>query len=151
MAVYLVPITDSSQFFSLGFFLQTIGPQCAGKTTFLKNLLPEGLEDVATDDVPQVYERVAVGTFVEQIGSSNSVSVDLDRKTYGVSIFTRIRELEGMEQSLLTLLLTGTKTFGEIESSLIAALPEESETKTEFLAALKEVMAKKVKMVRTTR
>jgi hypothetical protein len=131
--------------------MQTIGPQCAGKTTFLRNLLPEGLEDIATDDVPQVYERVAVGTFIEQIGSSNSISVDLDRKTYGVSIFTRIRELVGMEQSLLTLLLTGTRSFGEIEPSLVAALPEEGDTKTEFLAALKEVLLKNVKMVRSAR
>ena len=131
--------------------MQTIGPQCAGKTTFLKNLLPEGLEDVATDDVPQVYERIAVGTFIEQIGSLNSISVDLDRKTYGVSIFTRVRELDGMEQSLLTLLLTGTRTLGEIESSLIAALPEDTDTKTEFLAALKEVLVKNVKMVRSNR
>ena len=56
-----------------------------------------------------------------------------------------------MEQSLLTLLLTGTRTLREIESSLIAALPEEAETKTEFLAALKEVLVKNVKMVRSIR
>lgn len=38
--------------------IQTIGPQCAGKTTFVTHLLPEGVEDIAIDDVPPSYEKV---------------------------------------------------------------------------------------------
>jgi hypothetical protein len=45
-----------------------------GKTTYLKNLLPEGVEDVAIDDVPQTYEKVPVGTVLSQLGYSTDDS-----------------------------------------------------------------------------
>ena len=126
--------------------LQTVGPQCSGKTTYLKGLLVEGVDDIATDNIPQVYEKVPVESFLNRIGLSKDSSSYEDRTTYGISVFNRIEEISRLEQGLLTALFTGKKSFSEIESSLLAVLPED-ETKADFMSALKEVIALKRKMV----
>ena len=126
--------------------MQTVGPQCSGKTTYLKSLLVEGVDDIATDNIPQVYEKVPVESFLNRIGLSKDSSSYEDRTTYGTSVFNRIEEISRLEQGLLTALFTGKKSFSEIESSLLAVLPED-ETKADFMAALKEVIALKRKMV----
>ena len=127
-------------------FLQTVGPQCSGKTTYLKSLLVEGVDDIATDNIPQVYEKVPVESFLNRIGLSKDNSVYEDRTTYGISVFNRIEEISRLEQGLLTALFAGKKTFNEIESNLLSVLPED-ESRADFLAALKEVLAQKRKMV----
>ena len=126
--------------------MQTVGPQCAGKTTYLKSLLVEGVDDIATDNIPQVYEKVPVESFLNRLGLSKDSSVYEDRTTYGTSVFNRIEEISRLEQGLLTALFTGKKTLSEIEPSLLSVLPDDG-SKAEFMAALKEVLAQKRKMV----
>lgn len=127
---------------------QTIGPQCAGKTTYLKNLVPEGVEDVSTDDVPQVYEKVPVKAFTNRILNPDDNDSYVDRRSYGISLLARIDQISNEEQGLLCLLFTGENDYSEIETRLLAALPDEGNGRIEFLAALKSVLAKKYTMVR---
>lgn len=127
---------------------QTIGPQCSGKTTYLKNLVPEGVEDVSTDDVPQVYDKVPVGAFTNRISFPDDNTSYEDRRSYGISLLTRIDQISNEEQGLLCLLFTGQKDYSQIESRLLAALPDEGNGRIEFLAALKSVLAQKYTMVR---
>jgi hypothetical protein len=61
-------------------------------------------------------------------------------------VFNRIEEISRLEQGLLTALFAGKKTYNEIESSLLSVLPDDK-TRADFLAALKEVLAQKRKMV----
>ena len=130
--------------------MQTVGPQCAGKTTYLKTILPEGVEDIATDDVPQVYERVPVGAFLDRLGFPNEKftcsTTYTDRKTHGLSVFCRIDQIALEEQGLLALLFTGTRTFLEIEQSLTKCLPEGS-IRNQFIDVVKEVAAQNLSMV----
>lgn len=110
--------------------------------------MPDGVEDVAIDDVVQVFEKVPVGAFANRIRNPDDNTSYVDRRSYGISLLARIDQISNEEQGLLCLLFTGVKGFSEIESSLLASLPDEGNVKIEFLAALKSILAKKLTMVR---
>mmetsp|Transcript_5429 Transcript_5429/g.5567 ORF Transcript_5429/g.5567 Transcript_5429/m.5567 type:complete len:422 (-) Transcript_5429:747-2012(-) len=113
--------------------LITIAPHC-GKKTYLKNLVQNGVDEVSIDDIPQLYEKVPVVTFLKQLDLENDYSgkieasepsnIYADKNTYGVSIFSRISDMKDTEQGLLSLLFTGACTFKDIEVPLRSALPE---------------------------
>ena len=113
------------------------------------------MEDIATDDVPQVYEKVPIGAFLNLLGYPNekfSITNEngdgySDKNTYGKSVFSRINEVSQEEQGLLALLFSGTRTFLEVEGSLVATLPE-GETGSLFMEVVKEISEQKYSMVR---
>ena len=113
------------------------------------------MEDIATDDVPQVYEKVPIGAFLNLLGYPNekfSITNEndegySDKNTYGKSVFSRINEVSQEEQGLLALLFSGTRTFLEVEGSLVATLPE-GETGSLFMEVVKEISEQRYSMVR---
>lgn len=62
----------------------------------------------------------------------------VDKNTYGISVFDRIKLLKDMEQGMLTALLSGSVKMEEIEVKLRDSLPDEC--KDDFMAVLKEIM-----------
>ena len=132
---------------------QTIGPQCAGKTTFVNNLLPEGIEDIAIDDVPQSYEKVPLGTFLKQLGydTEHSTVTELgveysDKKTYGMSVLTRISQIATEEQGILAVPFSGTRSFVDVRESLVAVLPE-GDVAEMFLEVVEDIVCHYYTMV----
>jgi hypothetical protein len=103
---------------------------------------------VSIDDVAQVYDKVPVKAFTNRISNPDDNTTYEDRRSYGISLLARIDQISNEEQGLLCLLFTGEKEYSEIESRLLAALPDEGNGRSEFLAALKSVLAKKYTMVR---
>jgi hypothetical protein len=103
---------------------------------------------VSIDDVAQVYDKVPVKAFTNRISNPDDNTTYEDRRSYGISLLARIDQISNEEQGLLCLLFTGEKEYSEIEPRLLAALPDEGNGRSEFLAALKSVLAKKYTMVR---
>jgi hypothetical protein len=62
----------------------------------------------------------------------------VDKNTYGISVFDRIKLLKDMEQGMLTALLSGSVKMEEIEEKLRDSLPDEC--KDDFMTVLKEIM-----------
>jgi hypothetical protein len=74
----------------------TIGPQCSGKTTFLRKYMR--IKDVAIDDVPGVYEKV----LVEALVSAEGLELVPDVNVYRRPLRERVMEVQASEQGLIT-------------------------------------------------
>jgi hypothetical protein len=110
--------------------LQSIVPQLSGKSAILKKLVPDGIDEISVDDVPQSYEKVPIGVVLSQLSQPNSSHVSssaeefVDKNTYGQSVFSRIAELKEAEQGLLIKLFTGSVSFSDSEAALRASVSE---------------------------
>ena len=52
--------------------LLTVGPQCCGKTTFLKSL-NENVIDISLDEIPGTYDIVNINTVFDSIVKPNGI------------------------------------------------------------------------------
>lgn len=86
--------------------LITIGPQCAGKTSYLANYSKENNEkvvDISMDDIDRTYERISVPMILEY-QETGQYDLDWERNVYRQSILMRINEILCTEQLPLVLL-----------------------------------------------
>lgn len=73
----------------------TIGPQCSGKTTFLRKY--RKIKDVSIDDVPSVYEKVPIQALISQ----DAVELVPDIIVYKRPLRDRVLEVQGSEIGLI--------------------------------------------------
>ena len=78
----------------------TIGPQCAGKTTYISQQLPHAI-DITMDDQPFTYESILKTDLIDFLQSPSRVARK-DRRIFGRLLFEdRVTELINSEQLLL--------------------------------------------------
>jgi hypothetical protein len=132
--------------------LQSIVPQLSGKSAILKKLVPDGIDEISVDDVPQSYEKVPIGVALSQLGQPNSSHVSssaeefVDKNTYGQSVFSRIADLKEAEQGLLIKLFSGSVSFSDSEAALRASVSESD--REILLCTVQDALAHNSKMVR---
>lgn len=89
----------------------TIGPQCSGKTTLLRQFAARDgveLQDIALDDHPEVYHRLPASTVAAAITEpAEAAGGELSRKLYCVRISERLRSEEQREFCLVVARLCG--------------------------------------------
>ena len=133
-------------------WLQSVVPQLSGKSAILRKLVPDGIDEISVDDVPQSYEKVPIGVVLTQLDQPNSSHVSssaeefVDKNTYGQSVFSRIAELKETEQGLLIKLFTGSVSFTDSEAALRASVSESD--REIFLRTIKGALKHNSKMVR---
>jgi hypothetical protein len=125
-------------------------PQLSGKSAILKKLVPDGIDEISVDDVPQSYEKVPIGVALTQLGQPNSSHVSspeefVDKNTYGQSISSRIAKLKEAEEGLLIKLFTGLVSFSDSEAALRASVSESD--REIFLCTVENALANNSKMV----
>ena len=135
--------------------MQTIVPQSSQKSTILKELSDEDIDEISVDDVPQSFEKVPIGVALSQMDYADSAFITseiaeasaayCDRNTYGISVFSRIADLKDTEQGLLLQLFTSSITFDTAESALRASVAEAD--LEALLGAVKDTLAQKSLMV----
>eukprot|EP00602_Paraphysomonas_sp_CaronLab_P004470 CAMPEP_0185033970 /NCGR_PEP_ID=MMETSP1103-20130426/23423_1 /TAXON_ID=36769 /ORGANISM="Paraphysomonas bandaiensis, Strain Caron Lab Isolate" /LENGTH=333 /DNA_ID=CAMNT_0027570433 /DNA_START=136 /DNA_END=1137 /DNA_ORIENTATION=+ len=80
---------------SINEMIITIGPQCAGKSTYL-NSIP-GIQDISIDDMSRTYASVPVRD-VLYYNETGCLTDNLSRMVYKKSLLDRIYDLQGSEQ-----------------------------------------------------
>ena len=100
----------------------SIGPMCAGKTSFISGLGENNLSDIAIDDAPQVYEKIPLSSLVNFLEPSapgvEKPAPYADKKTYGKSTIARILEAKESEQMILACLFSGAIDLVDAEARL---------------------------------
>jgi hypothetical protein len=91
--------------------LITIGPQCAGKTSFLTNYSEvQGLQDqevldVSLDNMTRTYEKITVRSILNY-QETGIYDLEWERNVYRQTLFQRIQDIFVTEQVPLLLLFT---------------------------------------------
>lgn len=130
-------------------------PQCSQKSTILKEISDDDINEISVDDVPQSFEKVPIGVALSQMDCADSAFITSeiaeasaaysDRNTYGISVFSRIAALKDTEQGLLLQVFTRSITFDAAESALRASVAEVGIEA--LLGAVKDLLAQKSLMV----
>ena len=133
-------------------------PQSSQKSTILKELSDDDIDEISVDDVPQSFEKVPIGVALSQMDYADSAFITAeiaeasaaysDRNTYGISVFSRIADLKNTEQGLLLQLVTSSITFDAAEAALRASVAEADIEA--LLGAVKDMLAQKSLMVSCT-
>lgn len=141
--------------------LITIGPQCAGKTTFLSSI--GGAIDVTVDEQPGTYERVAIKHVVSILQTKKDNKIR-ERVVYKRKLYEeRVAELLYAEQGLLLQLFTNVSdifitscglyhslvqlTSPEKFSSAISSVIQESSLRELFISVALRLYAEGHRMV----
>lgn len=83
--------------------LITIGPQCCGKTTYLKMI--DDIVDIAIDDSPGTYEKINIDEIINYDGTKHvNENSSLLNFYFGVSLIDRIIDENTKEQLLILFL-----------------------------------------------
>lgn len=130
-------------------------PQCSLKSTILKELSDDDIDEISVDNIPQSFERVPIGVALSQMNHADSAFITSeiavaseaysDRNTYGSSVFSRIAALKDMEQGIILQLFTGSITLDSAAAALAASVSEADEAV--LLGAVKDLLARKSVMV----
>lgn len=108
----------------------TLGPPCAGKTTFLKRLGDGNVMDISIDDQPNVYVKIELQHFIHGVNEEDS-----RKELFGKSLKERIGEQT--ELSLVLQRLSGILTKEDFVQTLrkeaMSRGPESASTQAEDL------------------
>ncbi len=118
-------------------FLQTIGPQGSGKTTFVQSL-NEPISEFVLEDTKGIVERIPVHVAVNLWSRGFSAEADLPELTrenitllttkfYGTSLEDRLNKMINTEQMLLTLLFSQEITMEYFLKSIITVIPDNNQ------------------------
>lgn len=127
-------------------FCQTIGPNCSGKTEFVKSL-GEDVKEFSNDNIHGLYERIPIG--LAAAVWSDKITGDViqalkNQKSTGKPLMERLKEQKESELVYLTLYYARLMTLEELTSKLKKILPT-----AEYFDAFMEVIVDiKLMMVR---
>ena len=122
--------------------LITIGPQCAGKTTYIRDYSRDVI-DIAIDDAPGVYRKMKIADI---IGAAGELELLYRENVCSIPLYERYKQVLDDEQGQILLLFTQQITFEEFEKKMGALLSEAefAETKRIFLEVVEEVITSSV-------
>ena len=128
--------------------LQTIGPQCSGKTIFVQNL-GEPIAEFVLEDSPGIVEKAPVNYAIHMWSKDFTtedecpVITDADRAVmntvyYGITLENRLSQMSNSEQMILTLLFNREITFGYFQEKVEGIIADETLRRT-FIEVCSEV------------
>ena len=118
--------------------LITIGPQCCGKTTFIKNM--GSVIDIAIDNIPQVYEKIPLEA-IQALVDNKVTAINLSLRTYNMSISDRLKALiaKNSEDMIIAQYVFKMITEVEFESAISVG---DNDLSKDLINAAKKVVKK---------
>ncbi len=131
----LIVSTADSFVVSSDLVVQTIGPQCCGKTTFV-NSLRENVTEFVLEDSAGIVEKaplnIAINLWTKEFSTDEELpelseedNTLMSTKFYGTSLEDRLNQMNNSEQMLLTLLFSEEITLDYFKSRVESLIQDE--------------------------